>query len=320
METIEVDPSLTLESEQKADEKASPAAFEFNSSFGDYGIGEGYFNQPLAIAIDSDENIYVLDSNNSRIQKFDKYGDFIKEWGQRGKDLGEFKSPRGLAIDSNDAIYVIDTGNDRIQKFDVNGDCIKTSENECTAWGTTGSSSGSFNHPAKASIDNDNNIYILDIENHRVQKFSSSGNFLTEWGNYGSSDGEFYQPVSIAYNNIGFGTIYVLDKIKKLRLQQFNKNGAYLKTIDLKIPKELEEAFTKPTDISFDNEGNLYILDQENSKIFKFKSDGTYINSWGKKGRGRDQLLNPMAILAYNDDIFIVDSGNNRIQRFSPTY
>ena len=62
-------------------------------------------------------NVYVADTGNNRIQKFDSSGTFPAKWGNNGSADGEFYYPHGVASDTTDSIYVADSGNNRIQKF-----------------------------------------------------------------------------------------------------------------------------------------------------------------------------------------------------------
>ncbi|MBM4402074.1 MAG: hypothetical protein FJ044_02420 [Candidatus Cloacimonetes bacterium] len=77
----------------------------------------GKFYGPLGIAIDSNDNVYVGDTNNKRIQKFDSSGNFITKWGSYGAENGQFKYPNGIATDSTNNVYVTDRLNNRLQKF-----------------------------------------------------------------------------------------------------------------------------------------------------------------------------------------------------------
>ena len=71
-----------------------------------------------SIAIDSSDNMYVVDQNNHRIQKFDSDGNFITKWGEEGTIEGQFLVPYGIAVDSKNNVYVTDVDRNIIQKFE----------------------------------------------------------------------------------------------------------------------------------------------------------------------------------------------------------
>ena len=79
----------------------------------------GSFLSPQHLAFDSENNVYVTDLGNSRVQKFDSSGEFLTEWGTRGTNNGEFGHPTGIAI-FGDFVFVVDNKNHNIQKFDLN--------------------------------------------------------------------------------------------------------------------------------------------------------------------------------------------------------
>src|ERR687898_422260 len=58
-------------------------------------------------------------------------------------------------------------------------------------WGTAGTENGQFMVPHSMAFDSEGNIYITDVNNHRIQKFTSDGEFITKWGSAGNRDGEF---------------------------------------------------------------------------------------------------------------------------------
>jgi hypothetical protein len=82
----------------------------------------GYFNGPTDVAWDASDNIYVSDGYvNSRMAKFDKHGNFLKDWGTYGREIGQFNLPHAMVLDRQGNVYVADRNNARIQVFDSNG-------------------------------------------------------------------------------------------------------------------------------------------------------------------------------------------------------
>ena len=92
-------------------------AESYLSQFGAFGSGDSQLNNPEGIALDSLGNIYVADTSNNRVQKFNSAGVFQLKFGTSGSGNGQFSSPIGIALDSLGNIYVADTNNHRVQKF-----------------------------------------------------------------------------------------------------------------------------------------------------------------------------------------------------------
>ncbi len=73
------------------------------------------FYLPSDIAADTEGNIYILDSGNHRIQKFNPQGKYLATFGRKGQGPAEFYFPRSLDVDEKGFIYVCDPQNKRIQ-------------------------------------------------------------------------------------------------------------------------------------------------------------------------------------------------------------
>jgi hypothetical protein len=83
------------------------------------------FYQETDVTWDKDGNIYVSDGyGNARVAKFDKDGNFIKDWGERGGAPGQFNTPHNIVIDNQDNLYVDDRGNSRIQVYNTDGQLL----------------------------------------------------------------------------------------------------------------------------------------------------------------------------------------------------
>ncbi len=89
--------------------------------WGGEGDGPGQFRFPDAVALDGQDNIYVADSRNHRVQRLTPQGAYSAAWGSPGSAPGQFNSPQGVAIDAQGVLYVADTDNNRVQRINLAG-------------------------------------------------------------------------------------------------------------------------------------------------------------------------------------------------------
>ena len=191
---------------------------EFGHGFGD---GEGQLVQPVAMAFDSRERLYLTDEHNNRVTVFDSDGKFLSKWGLAGSGPGRVNGPSGIVIDSDDNVYVADQHNHRVQKFSSDGEYLN-------GWGGPGSGEGQFDMPWGLTVDRKSNVYVADWRNDRVQKFSDEGQFLTSYGSSGGGEGEFSRPSSVAVD--GEGVIYVADWGNE-RVQILDPEGGFIQLL-----------------------------------------------------------------------------------------
>ena len=291
------------------------------------GSGDGQFNIAIDIAFDNSGDIVVLDSSNMNVQKFDSDGNFILQFGSNGSDDGQFLVPHGITTDPNNNIIVADTLNNRIQKFNTTGDFQ-------TKYGLeTGSADGLFARPLGISHDLQGNIYVVDDPNNRVQKFDSNGNFLLNFGSAGTGNGEFDLPMDVAVDSAD--NVYVTD-FNNHRVQKFNSVGVFQSEFGT-LGSENGQ-FNKPTSIAIDSLDNIFVGDSSNHRVQKFNSnadfetefgsfcfilsnDPTCIDPDGAEGPlevGDGQFSGgPDIALDSQNNVYVADSFNNRIQKFS---
>jgi len=89
-------------------------------------VQDGMFNQPTDIAWNAAGEMFISDGYiNSRVAKYDRNGDWVKQWGTKGTGPGQFDTPHSIVIDRDDNVYVGDRGNRRVQIFDTGGNFVR---------------------------------------------------------------------------------------------------------------------------------------------------------------------------------------------------
>jgi len=193
-----------------------PSGIEKFSSSGAYLTNWGLqYDELWGIAVDSSNNVYVVDNDNYCIEKFSSSGTYLTQFGTGASGPDQHSFPAGIAVDSSNHIYVADGYNNSIENF-------TTSLTYLGQWGGTGSGNGQFREPIGIALDSSNNVYVVDSENYRVEKFSSSGRYLTQWGGIGTNNGQFQVPLGVAVDSSG-NFIYVADLFNS-RVQVFVNN------------------------------------------------------------------------------------------------
>ena len=129
-----------------------PVAVLASAAVRQEGVDDGEFRSPTGIALDSDGHIYVADTDNHAIQRFDKDGNCLARWGgEADSEDGTFYYPRGLATAPEGHVYVADSGNNRVQKFDPDGNFLNAWGKFGFAW--RGAEAGKFDVPWGVATD-----------------------------------------------------------------------------------------------------------------------------------------------------------------------
>ena len=184
-----------------------------------------------------------------------------------------------------------------------------------TQWGSYGSGNGEFNNPIGVATDAAGNVYVAELANQRVQKFTGTGAYITQWGSFGSGNGQFFSPDGVATD--AAGNVYVVDRGND-RIQKFTATGDYLTQWGSNGSGDGQ--FDGPLRVATDASGDVYVVDLRNNRIQEFTDTGVYLTQWGSYGSGDGQFFNPSGVATdAAGDIYVTDQGNQRIQKFGPS-
>ncbi len=255
--------------------------------FGSKGSGDGQFapysdtatgSGPGGIAVDAQGNVYVADTWNHRIEKFDKSGNFLLAWGgflnlsdaAAASDPAantKFYGPRGVAVGPDGAVYVTDTGNKRILVFDANG----TFQRQISAGADPThvaptyafNQPGELNEPMGLAVDAQGNVYVADTWNHRIQKFNAQGTAVAQWPvPAGAWDPAPYLEPYLALD--AQGNVYATAPSSHAVLK-FSPTGTLLG----QVTSAGSTALQRPTGITVDPDGTVYVVDTEANAVVR---------------------------------------------------
>lgn len=144
---------------------------QFLFSFGAPGGGDGEFNFPVAVTVNSKGDILVADAMNARVQIFDPEGRFLRKFGQRGDGPGNFQLIKGVATDSDDNIYVTEGKGNMLMIFSPAGELLLNIGGFYDVSTSGKLAPGGFVFPQGIDIDQNDMIYVVDQMNARFQVF-----------------------------------------------------------------------------------------------------------------------------------------------------
>lgn len=315
----------------------------FIRQFGNYGSGNGEFNELTGIHVAPDGKVYVSEWHNARVQVFDAQGKFVRSMGQPGSGEGQLSGPHGVTVDNDGNVYVVEHNNARVTVFKPDGTYLRQ-------WGSSGTTDGQFQGVIAICRTPDNKIAVLERDgSRRIQVFEPSGTFIrkftTEWsphgietdsaGNFyvtardwagfsvfnstgtrtavraqnggGSGNGQF-NPFGLA---VGNGKVFACDW-NNHRIAVFSTNGTWIKNFGTHQNGDVDTH-----GVAVDANGNIYISYHQANVIYKFSPDLAFIKSFGSAGSGDGQFNGVLEMaIGPNNRLYVVDHSGHRVQYF----
>lgn len=280
---------------------------------GGNGLGSelNQFNYPHGLTISQEDKIiFVADLNNHRIMSWkqgEKRGEVIAGGLGSGNELHQLNSPTDVTVDrQTNSLFVADRNNRRILKWSLryrqpHGELV-VDDISCRG----------------LAMDKKGNLYVADDENHRILRYSSNEpNGTSVAGDHKEGNGlhQFNEPHYLFVDDED--TIYVSD-YQNHRIMKWVKGA----TEGLVVAGGRDEGYdltqlAYPEGIFVDNEGNIYVAEcGHNNRITRWKKKSRK-GELLVGGKNAQQLDWPRGIsFDHHDHLHVVDSVNQRIQRF----
>ena len=253
------------------------------------GSGNGEISNPSGISIDRTTNeVFIADSNNSRIQVLTTEGEYLRSFG-----TDHLKEPHGICV-SQDGVFVADMVTECLLRFSLAGQFINKT-------GSRGNTPGCFMGISglcyEAGL-----VYVCDFNMQRIQIFDINLQFIKQFGY-----GEIKLPNDIT---ISSDTLHILSQ-EQNTIYCYNRDGTYLKKIEL---TGQEQQMTSALFFTTDKKGNFIITDQSSNEIRIFSPNGVLKHILG---RGHLPLLTGITLDNTNNIICVCHStGNACFQKY----
>lgn len=262
------------------------------------------FKSPNNIAIDQDNNMYIIDSGNSEIKKFNAKGNLLLSWGEMGSSDGQFRNPLGIFANEK-YVYVADTGNSRIIMFNKTGGFVYS-------WGAYGKNLGMFQIPVSINSDHRGELFVGDAEQGSIQLFDDKGIYKDHIDSSFTEGAGFSGIKALAFDSQD--NLYAISTDSKIL--KYSDVGEFLNFYGSNGTEE--GRFDNLSAIAIDSKNNIYVADTNNHRIQKFDSNGNFLLSWGTEGTGQGQFEQPVGLaIDSKDNIYVVDKKNNNVQEFA---
>ncbi|HET8862223.1 MAG TPA: S8 family serine peptidase [Solirubrobacterales bacterium] len=173
------------------------------------GEGAGQFDRPYGLTFDTGGNLWVINSWSNQVAKFNAAGEFLSQCNSGGGAHVD------IDVDSGGGLWLVDYEG-YVRKF--NSKC-----EQLLKFGSEGSDEGEFDFPTGLGLDPEDNIWVADSDNDRVQVFNPNGEYQTQFGEGGDGEGQFDFPRDVALDSEG--DVWVADAYNS-RIQRWSYGPA----------------------------------------------------------------------------------------------
>jgi hypothetical protein len=279
--------------------------FRFVSEFGGKGEEQAQFATTLFIAFGPDGAIYVTDTDNFRIQKFDETGSFVFDIQMDGESEFRFINPTDIAIGTDRAIYVMDWIFMEISDTDLQA----TSEPKIFNYG-----------PCIHKFDAQGAFvatYPIQDFSKRIAPLEAASPGLDADGNYaliipqGDTKRNFLLTVDPHDN------LYVCDTGPDKLIFKLDANGKPIARYPLAQPGAGHLVY--PVDIAVDKIGDFYIVDEKGHRVLKYSAEGKFLHAFGEYGNAPGQFIEPFQIAALKDGTLLIADTAKYLKDFVST-
>ena len=253
-------------------------------------------NSPRGTVSNSKGQLVVVEDNGATVSVLTPEGEKIRTFGQMNDAFG-------VTVDKDDNIYVVEYSN-RVNKFSSDGEFV-------AAVGSPGSGNLQFSSPVGICYNRrDNNLYVPDNGNHRIQVLSTDLTFVRCFGTLGNGNGRLHSPYYATFDSAN--NLYVTEYTNH-RVQVFTAEGQFLRTFSQKANGQ---KLNRPWAIAIDSSDTVYVSENGPHYVSVFTSQGAYITTFGGPGTKEGQFRCIYGLSIDRNDSVVVSDYDERLQIF----
>lgn len=244
---------------------------------GQWGAGTNQFDNPRDVAVDAANNVYVVDTRNSRLVKLSPTGAWLSTYGGPTGDLINF--PMGATITAN-KLYLADTGRKKVRVIDVTSGWNEVRNVVADPTGGLYPDSGcrSLKGIRDADADAAGNVYVTGYLTNDIAKFDAAGKCI-DWGVTGTGPGQFRTPYGVRTTVdpvLGQEVLLVADGLNS-RVQEFSLTGTYITELGVSGTPTTPGTVTtmRRVAVAKNGSGNVWIADLWGNRIERYTRDAS---------------------------------------------
>ncbi len=262
------------------------------TTWGEEGSGPGQLKEPGGLSVDPSGFLYIADTRNQRIQKWDAFGRFVAEIGGFGWREEQFDDPFALSARNGLDVFVADMQNQRVERYDKDLHYLATL-NASEDW----PEHLQFGFPRDVALFATGELFCLDGENHRVLKLDILGVPQRSFGDFDSGEGRLVYPRRLALSDQG--NVYVSDW-EPPRIVVFDLYGNYRFTFG-------EGIMQAPSDLFVLLDETVLVADGQLKTVFVFQKSGGLLGSFGGEHGFSIRFEEPVDVACWRNRLFVLD-------------
>ncbi len=317
-----------------------------------FGGGSGPGAPPSGAVAVQGPYVYVADTGNHRVQRFDLDGSHATVWADVG---GAAFFPRGITA-TPQSVYVTDEGSRRIFELDPSGRVVASA-------GGFGTGPGQFSDPFGVAVDGARDVFVADNNNNRVVRldrqlryvtawsatgrsrlsyvravavspagrlyvadagsdlvvmFDPQGRPLGQWGISGIADGELVAPRGVAADPAG-GSVVVETFGSRSPIFRFTAKLDYAGRFTRGGGAILGRHFFSPSAVAVAGDGSVWVNDRANGFVRHLSSSGAYLGALGTEhGTLSGSFRQPGGVAVDRTGaVYVADTGHARVLKYS---